>query len=93
MPFCLHEVDTEMLCTSGSQKPTTFECAKDSPCNAGNLGLISGSGRSPGGGNGNPLQYACLENSMGRGALRATVYGVTKSWTQLKQLTYKYLVT
>ena len=43
--------------------------------------------------NGNPLQYACLENSMGRGALRATVYGVTKSWTQLKQLTYKYLVT
>ena len=43
--------------------------------------------------NGNPLQYACLENSMGRGALRATVYGVTKSWTQLKQLTHKYLVT
>ena len=83
MPFCLHEVDTEMLCTSGSQKPTTFECAKDSPCNAGNLGLISGSGRSPGGGNGNPLQYACLENSMGRGAWWATVHGVAKGGTQL----------
>ena len=41
---------------------------KESSCNAGDLGLIPGSGRSPGEGNGNPLQYSCLENSMDRGA-------------------------
>ena len=48
--------------------------------NAGDLGLIPGLGRSPGEGNGYPLQYCCLENSMGRGAWQATVHGVTKSW-------------
>ena len=48
----------------------------------GDSGLIPGSGRSPGGGNGNPLQYSCLENSMVRGASRATVHGVTRSWTR-----------
>ena len=41
---------------------------KESPCNAGDLGLIPGLGRCPGGGHGNPLQYSCLENPMGRGA-------------------------
>ena len=45
--------------------------------------LIPGSGRFPGVGNGNPLQYSCLENSMDRGAWRAAVHGVPKSWTQL----------
>ena len=50
---------------------------------AGGLGLVSGSGRSPGGGCSNPLQYSCLENPMDRGAWRATVHGVTKSQTQL----------
>ena len=54
---------------------------KASACNAGDLGLIPGSGRFPGEGNGNPLQYSCLENPMGRGAWWATVYGVTKSDT------------
>jgi len=54
---------------------------KESACNAGDLGLIPGSGRSPGEGNGNPLQYSCLENPMDRGAWWATVYGVTKSQT------------
>ena len=49
--------------------------------NAGDLGLIPGLGRSPGEGNGYPLQYSCLENSMGRGTWWATVHGVTKSWT------------
>ena len=44
---------------------------------------ISGAGRSPGRGHGNPLQYSCLKNSLDRGALWATVHGVTKSWTQL----------
>ena len=54
---------------------------KKSACNAGQLGSIPGLGRSPGEGNGNPLQYPCLENSMDGGAWRATVHGATKSWT------------
>ena len=49
--------------------------------NARDPGLIPGSGRSPGEGTGNPLQYYCLENIMDRGAWQATVHGVTKSWT------------
>ena len=49
---------------------------------AGDPGSIPGSGRSPGGGNGSPLQYSCLENPVDRGAWQATVYGVTKSWKQ-----------
>ena len=53
--------------------------SKDSVCNAGNPGLIPGLGRSPGEGNGNPLQYSCLENLMDRGAWQAPVHGVTKS--------------
>ena len=62
---------------------------KNLPAHAGNVrdvGSIPGSGRSPGGGNGNPLQYSCLENSMNIGAWQATVHGVTKSQTQLKRL-------
>ena len=50
----------------------------------GDLGSISGLGRFPGGGHGNPLQYSCLENIMDRGALRVTVNGVSKSRTRLK---------
>ena len=49
-------------------------------------GLIPGSRRSPGEENGNPLQYSCLENPMGRGAWQATVYGVAKSQTRLSDL-------
>ena len=49
-------------------------------------GSIPGSGRSPGGENGNPLQYSCLENSMDKGAWQAIVHMVTKSWIQLKLL-------
>ena len=59
---------------------------KESACNAGVRGLILGLERSPGGGHGNPLQYSCLENHMDRGDCQATVHGVTKSRTQLKQL-------
>ena len=51
---------------------------RESAYNAGDLGSIPGSGRSPGGGNGNPLQYFCLENPMDRGAWRATVHRVAK---------------
>ena len=53
---------------------------KESTCNAGDLGSVPQFGRSPGEGNGYPLQYSGLENSMDRGAWRATVHGVTKSW-------------
>ena len=56
---------------------------KASVCNAGDPGLIPGSGRSTGEGNGYPLQYSCPENSMERGAGQATVHGVTKSQIQL----------
>ena len=56
---------------------------KESACNAGDLGSIPGLGRSPGGGNGYPLQYSCLKNSMDRGTWQAAVHRVAKSWTQL----------
>ena len=55
---------------------------KASACNAGDLGSIPGSGRSPGEGNGNPLQYSCLENPTDGGAWRAAVHGVAKSQTR-----------
>ena len=54
---------------------------KESTCNRRDRGSIPGSGRSPGEGNGNPLQYSYLENSMDRGAWWAIVHGVTKNWT------------
>ena len=54
---------------------------KESACNAGDQGSIPGRGRSPGEGNGNPLQYSCRESPMDREAWRATVHGVTKSQT------------
>ena len=54
---------------------------KESAHNVGDLGSIPGLGRSPGEGHGNPLYYSCLENSVDRGAWRATVHGVAKSWT------------
>ena len=66
--------------TSGKEPP---------PTNAGGIrdvGLIPGSGKSPGGGHGNPLQYTCIENPMIRGAWRATVHRIVKSQTLLKQL-------
>ena len=56
---------------------------KESACNAGDLDLIPESGRCPGEGNVNPLQHSCLENPMDRGAWRAIVHGITKSWTRL----------
>ena len=62
---------------------------KESACKTGDipdLDLISGSGRSPGEGNGNTLQYSCLENPMNRGAWRATVHGVTESQTRPEHL-------
>ena len=70
--------------------------SKESPRNTGDQGLIPGSGRSTGEGNGNPLRYFCLENSMDRAAWEASsslpgslvVHGVTKSWTQLSNFAF-----
>ena len=61
---------------------------KVSACNAGDPGSILGSRRSPGEGNGNPLQYSCLENSMDGGAWWATVHGVAKSQTRPSDFTH-----
>ena len=64
---------------------------KNPPANAGDtgdVGLIPGSGRSPGGRNGGPLQYSCLESPMNRRAWRAAVYSIAKSQIQLSEHTY-----
>ena len=74
--------------------PGSNSVVKNSPANAGDIrdiGSISRSGRCPGGGNGNPFQYSCLENPMDRGAWQTIVHGVTKSWTRLKLLTIPLL--
>ena len=76
MPFTATKID----------RPCGFPASsagKESACNAGDPGSIPGLGRSPGEGNGYPLQYSCLENSMDRGAWQAIVHGVAKSQTQL----------
>ena len=80
---------TSVLSPENFFRSTVTPWIKSLPANAGDIrdvGLIPGSGRSPGGGNGNSLQYSCLENPMDRGAWRATVHGITKSQTRLKQL-------
>ena len=63
---------------------------KVSAYNAGDLGSIPGSGRSPGEGNGNPLQYSCLENPMDGGTWWATVHGVPESQTRLRDFTFAF---
>ena len=63
---------------------------KESACNAGDPGLIPGSGRSPGEGNGNPLQYSWLKNPMDRGAWQATALRVTKNQTRLRDKHRKF---
>ena len=74
------------ICKQASQ---VAQVAKNPPANVGDVrdvGLIAGSGRSPGGAYGTPLQYSCLENPMGGGAWQAAVHWVAKSLTRLKQL-------
>ena len=70
-----------MLGGAGGKKKNSLVSAGD----IRDTGLSPGSGRSPGGGHGNPLQYSCLENPVNRGTGQATVHTVKKSWTQLKQ--------
>ena len=75
----LYSKDTELLKDLETiSLPRWLSGKESSACNAGDLGSISGSGKSPGGGNGNPLQRSCLENPMDRGVWRATVHGVAK---------------
>ena len=64
---------------------------KQSACNARDLGSIPGSGRSSAEGNGNTLEYSCLENFMDTGAWRAIVHGIAKSWTQLSDFHFHFL--
>ena len=66
---------------------------KNPPAKAGDTGLIPGSERSPGEGNGNTLQYSCLENPTDSGTLQTTVHGVAKSWIQLSDQTSTISVT
>ena len=63
-----------------------------SACNVGDPGSIPGLGCSTAEGNGNPLQYSCLENLMEEGAWRTIVHGVTKSWTRLSDFTFFFLI-
>ena len=65
---------------------------KESVCSAGDPGSIPGSGRSPGGGNGYPLQYSRLENFTDKGAWRAAVHGVAKSWARLTDFTSSWVM-
>ena len=76
MPRLAFQWEIDVLSGGGSED-------KAFACNAGDLGSIPGLGRSPGEGNGNPLQYSYLENPMDRGAWRAMVHGVAKNQTQL----------
>ena len=69
---------------------TQWLSGKEFTCNAGDPGLIPGSERPFGGGQSYPLQYSCLENPMDRGAWRATVYRVAKSWTRVSMHAYAY---
>ena len=68
---------------------------KNLSANAGDLrdlGLVPGSGRSLGGGHGNPLQYSCLENPRDGGTWLASIYGIVQSWTQLKRLSSSNII-
>ena len=71
--------DIEAPCWFLPRASLVAQWVKNPPANAGDIGSIPGSGRSPGEGKGNPLQYACLGNTMDRGAWWATVHGVTES--------------
>ena len=79
----LKSIEYQYFLNSGSSE------VKASACNAGDLGSIPGSAISPGEGNGNPLQYSCMENPMDGGASWATVHGVAKSQTRLNDFTFK----
>ena len=77
---CIKFSIIKLNCSKSSMLPLWL---KESACNAGDLGSITGLGRSPVGGHGNPFQYSCLDSPHGQRSLGSVVYGVTKSRTQL----------
>ena len=85
------EVDVFLEFSCFFYDPTDGSDSKESACNAGDLGLIPGLGKSPREGNGNLLQYSCLDNPMDRGPWQATVHGVAKSQTQLSTVQQQML--
>ena len=82
------KIDVQFLDLRGELGFPGGSHGKESACKAGDLGLTPGSGRSPGKGNGNPLQYFCPENSMDRGAWWATVHGGNKKSVMAERLTF-----
>ena len=84
---CIHtapyKIDNQQAATAEHGASLVAQMVKNPPANVGDVGLMAGSGRSPGEGNGNSLQHSCLGNPMDRGAWRATVPGVTESDTKL----------
>ena len=90
LPACYFTQDSIYIYTHTNQYYSLglpwWLSGKIGACNAGDMGLIPGSGRFPGGGHSNPLWYSCLENPMGRKNLAVTAHGVTKSRTRMKWL-------
>ena len=85
MVACYYSINWFILTNTDFLVASHGSDGKETACNAEDLGSIPGVGRSPGEGNGNLLQYSCLENSMDTGAWQVTTHGVTKSWTWLSE--------
>ena len=79
----MHTIGGTSKALWGSPGGTVVKNPPSDVADAGDLDSIPGSGKYPGGGDGHPLQYSCLESPMGRGTWWATVHGATKSWTKL----------
>ena len=77
--LCLGKLTHKITITAGFSGLPLWLSSKESACNAGDVGSMPGLGRSPGGGNGNPLQYPCLENPKDRGALQLQSMGLQES--------------
>ena len=87
-PQRIHTLTSGVMNTHRSEGFSRSSVSKESACNAGDPGLIPVSGRYPGEGNGNPLQYSCLENPIDRGAWQATIHGVTRVGPNIVTNTY-----